>query len=75
MILFDFECPTCALVFEELVNKEKLTHECPECGSMAARIISTPRVDPRLGLSEDFPTMAAKWERSRRARHKSEDWE
>lgn len=75
MILFDFECPKCLAVFEELVNKEKLTHDCPECGSEATRIISGTRIDPKLGLSSDYPTMADKWERRVRAHHKSEDWD
>lgn len=77
-ILYDFECTGCANVFEELVSKDKLTAPCPECGSAAARLISAPRIDPKLGVSRDFPTMADKWERRVRAHHKgikSEEWD
>lgn len=69
LILFDFECTKCANVFEELVPAEKLTHPC-ECGAEAVRFISGTHVDPKMGLTNDFPTMARKWEKRTRQRAK-----
>jgi putative FmdB family regulatory protein len=78
MILFDFLCNSCANEFEELVDKDKLVCECPECGSEATRQISAPRVKLD-GCSGHFPGEALKWERIRREHHtkgskSDEDW-
>lgn len=65
-ILFDFECFSCSKVFEELIRTDN--HDpvaCTWCGSTSTkRMISAPRIDPRLGLDPDgFPTMGDKWAR------------
>lgn len=65
LMLFDFECKSCGHQFEELVQPTKHLMPCPHCGWQATRLISTPRFDPRMGLSLDFPTAAAKWARTR----------
>ncbi len=76
MLLFDFECPNCANVFEELVSTDKLTTPCPECASEASRMISAPTITLD-GCSGHFPGAALKWEKIRRSHHtkgsKSED--
>lgn len=68
-ILFDFSCDDCAHVFEELIytdNPESVN--CPWCGSGSTRrLLSAPRIDPRLGLDPDgFPTMGDKWAKKHR---------
>ena len=46
---------------------------CPECGSPSNRLISAPRLDPRMGLDpEGNPTMADKWAKVREQRAKIE---
>lgn len=72
MILFDFECGKCRLVFEELVPHNVRDVVCP-CGYLAKRLVSAPRIDPRLGVNADsFPTMGDKWARVREQRAKIE---
>jgi putative FmdB family regulatory protein len=76
MILFDFECPNCGNIFEELVHKDKLTETCPECSSEASRMISAPRVKLD-GCSGDFPGEYLRWERIQREKvkkSKEDDW-
>ena len=49
MILVDFECYVCGFVFEEMEEASKLFKNCPECGSIARRILSfntAHRADP-----------------------------
>lgn len=48
LILFDFRCKTCNLKFEGLVKQEVRVHPCPDCDSEAKRLISTPKLDPKL---------------------------
>jgi len=69
-VLFDFECPECGNIFEELVYRNVFRAKCPECDSKAVRQVSAPRLDPRLGLDSSFPTAVDKWERTRREHHK-----
>lgn len=72
-ILFDFECPQCSRVFDDMVKPDVHSAPCPDCGVAAKRLISTPRLDPRMGLDrEGNPTMAAKWEKIRKDRAKRE---
>jgi putative FmdB family regulatory protein len=33
MILLDFNCPDCHLIFEELVDRDKRVAKCPKCGA------------------------------------------
>jgi len=76
MLLFDFECPNCGLVFEELVHKDNLVEPCPECNAEASRMVSAPRIKLD-GCSGDFPGAALKWEKIRRHNHtksKEDDW-
>lgn len=78
MILYDFQCEslTCAHVFEEFADwKTPTPVKCPLCGELTEnRLIGAVRIDPRLGLDRDcFPTMAAKWEKTRRQRMQIEN--
>lgn len=69
LILFDFECRTCGDIFEDLVKSDKLEVPC-SCGGIAVRTISGTHLDPAMGLTNDFPTMARKWEKRTRQRAK-----
>jgi len=49
MILVDFECSFCAVIFEESVDSAIKFGKCPECGNIANRIYtmnSGHRADP-----------------------------
>ena len=63
MLLFDFRCAT-GHIHEAFVETGTPTVQCPICGSVASRIIGSPRVvlDP---VSGDFPSATMKWERTR----------
>lgn len=68
LLLFDFVCPNnhCFEEFQQYGDNEELP--CPQCDEPAKRIISGTRLDPKMGLTQDFPSMAAKWEKRTRAR-------
>lgn len=66
LMLFDFQCPHCDLVFEKLVHPDSKVAPCPSCSLQAARIVSPVRLDWRMGVDSDMPTMADKWERMHR---------
>ncbi len=69
MILFDFRCTACAHAFDDLVKSDVHSIPCPKCASEAKRLISAPRLDPRMGLDPDgCPTMGDKWARVRKQR-------
>lgn len=70
LIMWEFQCPDCG-VFEELCERcDELP--CLKCGKPAKRIISGPRLDPKMGLSNDFPTMADRWEKRTRERARND---
>jgi len=58
--LFEFECDQCG-IFEELVEYTK-EHDCPSCGKVAYKIISTPSIQLE-GVSGSFPGAALSWEK------------
>ena len=69
LIMFEFWCPACAAKFDDLVKPTKQTAPCPQCGGAGKRLISAPRIDPRLGVdAKAFPTMGDKWAKVRRQR-------
>ena len=73
-LVFDHECTSCAHVFEELVYLDGPHPACPKCATPnATRLLAAPRIDPKLGVSSAFPTMADKWARVRRQRQKIAD--
>ena len=78
MILFDHECPNCGTVFEALRQSATSTEavECTDCGQtvFAKKLLSAPRMDPRLGVdSAGFPTMGEKWIRRRKQHQRIEE--
>ena len=60
MPLYEFECKTCGLFFEEIVRIEGPPPPCPECGSRACKKLiaapaihvkgdqATPRIEKRV---------------------------
>lgn len=72
LILFDFECPK-GHIFEELVTQDTGGCECPRCGELARRMITGTHIDPKLGVSNDFPSMARKWAKKQRKRAKQDN--
>jgi phage FluMu protein Com len=52
--LFDFECPKCNKVWEEMANNEDLETgaiKCSECQEVGKKLISAPRVDSHAAAS------------------------
>jgi len=73
LIFFDFRCTRCEHKFDKLVKSDVYVLPCPKCSKPSKRLISAPTIDPRMGLDiEGNPTMAAKWERTRKQRAKIE---
>jgi putative FmdB family regulatory protein len=69
MPVYDYRCHCCDTTFEQHKSSEH-RHEtsCPTCGAVSKLVITrAPQLDSRMGVSKDFPTMAAKWARRRRA--------
>ena len=74
LVLFDHECDICGHIFEELVDRDGASPSCPECTSYSThRLLSPLRLDPRLGVSRDFPSMADKWEKNRKQHQRIEE--
>lgn len=65
LLLFDFECRECGHLFEDLVEPDLRQTSCSNCNGTADRLISKPNFDWRnMGVSRDFPTFAAKWDKA-----------
>jgi hypothetical protein len=60
--IFEFKCAN-QHTFEKFIDSEVKETVCPSCGLMAKRIISPVRLDWRMGVDSDMPTMAEKWSR------------
>jgi putative FmdB family regulatory protein len=72
LILFEYECPSCNLAFEELAKYED-TVKCPQCESEANRQISAGHLDWKLGVqSSSFPTLADKWAKMQREKARTD---
>lgn len=61
--MFDFRCGN-DHTHEAFVNDTVRERECPVCGQIAQRQISTPRVHLE-GTTGAFPGAAMQWERKR----------
>jgi putative FmdB family regulatory protein len=72
LFMYDFTCGE--HVFEDLQQPDnKVDVPCPTCGKPSQRMISGTRVDWKtMGVSTDFPSAAAKWERMQRQKAKSD---
>lgn len=47
---------------------ERSVASCPTCKMEAPKILTTVRFSAKMGCDPDFPTAAAKWDKSRRDR-------
>lgn len=71
--LYDFRCTSCNTVFEDMVKPSEYSAPCPDCGEAGKRLISAPRLDPRMGLDPvGNPTMGDKWAKVREQRARIE---
>lgn len=64
MILYEWRCndAKCNTKFDAMAPMSQKVATCPVCGGQARRLISSPRIDPKLGVDPDgFPTMGDKW--------------
>ena len=67
--LFEFECEQCG-IFEELTEYTN-KHDCPICGKVAYKVISTPSIQLE-GVSGSFPGAALSWEKKHWDRTRAE---
>ena len=63
-VLRDFECITCGLVTEKLCEQTVDQIMCPDCGSDAVAMLSTPAIKLE-GISGAFPDAHSKWAKIR----------
>ena len=70
--LYDFRCTECNAKFEALVKPDIYVTSCHDCAGNAKRLISSPRMDPRLGVDPDFPGAYGKWEKTQRQKRQVE---
>lgn len=69
--LYDFKCiHNCGTVFERFAGINDKHQLCPACGTMAERMISTPKIKLE-GWSGDFPSASQKWEKMHKREGKS----
>lgn len=59
MILYDFKCRDCGESFEGFAKISEREKDCPNCGGVAARQVSTPRI----GLDGTDPAFPTAWDR------------
>ena len=68
-ILFGFRCTDCSAQFDDMVKPDVHEATCPECGAVGKRLVSAPRLDPKMGLDpEGNPTMGDRWAKIRKQR-------
>lgn len=70
--IYDFECVHCGHVFEDMQHPDNnVAIRCVECDMPSKRLITGTRLDwLNMGVSNDYPTCADKWEKSQRQRAK-----
>lgn len=63
-MFYDFTCTQCGVGFEQRVYSFEKETSCLNCGQTAVRELAAPGIWWRkMGVSKDFPTAAAKWDR------------
>lgn len=61
--IYSFKCTHCGNAFDEL-TEYTATHECPQCGAVAEKVIIPPQIHLE-GTTGSFPGAAISWERKR----------
>jgi putative FmdB family regulatory protein len=72
-MVFEFYCDNCENMFDGFVKPDKHQLACPECKGMAHRVISSPRLDPKMGVDPAFSTMADRWDKTHRQGRKVDE--
>lgn len=68
-MFFDFRCVDCEQKFDDLVKPDVQQAPCPNCSGIGKRLVSAPRLDPKMGLDpEGNPTMGDRWAKIRKQR-------
>lgn len=57
--MYDFRCSECSQTFETFARIEETSGFCPDCGALARRLISTPRI----ALDGTDPAFTTEWDR------------
>jgi len=70
LLMFEWRCTNCNLKFDSLQSSDKRSIPCIECSSEAKRLISCPRIDPKMGVDPDFGTMSDKWARKKEQQYR-----
>lgn len=70
---YDFTCTKCGVGFEHRVYSFEKTTTCVNCGAEAVRELASPGIWWRkMGVSKDFPTAAAKWDRMQESKNRTD---
>ncbi len=69
--LFDFLCSNCGEEFEDWIERDETMATCPNCGTMAAKTISVPRIGAFSAMSKEFQTAHLK---ERSAKHSAKEF-
>ena len=72
LIFFDFRCGNCNRKFTSFVKSDTYKIMCPECGTLAPRILSAVKIDCGGGRDPAFPTAYAAWEKRQKGKRKDE---
>lgn len=73
MPLYDYRCPN-GHEFEAqqpVADRNQCGCKCGESANLV--VLSTPRLDPKMGLDPDFPSAAAKWRKGVERRGRGAD--
>lgn len=72
-MFYDFTCSKCGIAFEERVYSFEKEVPCVNCGANAPRDLASPLISWRkMGVSRDFPTASAKWDKMQLEKAKSD---
>ena len=72
-MFYDFQCEHCGIVQEHRVYSFEKEHPCANCGNAAKRMLAAPGIWWRkMGVSKDFPTAAAKWDRMQEQKNRTD---
>lgn len=72
-MFYDFTCSKCGVCFESRVYSFEKEVPCVNCGANAPRDLASPLIGWRqMGVSKDFPTASAKWDKMQIQKNKTD---
>jgi len=72
-MFYDFTCTACGVHFEDRVYSFEKEVPCKNCGKTAERNLASPLIAWRkMGVSKDFPTATAKWDRMQEQKNRTD---